>query len=238
MKMKKVFAALLAATMVVSSGTTALAAGSGSAAPAASSSSLGTAAEDAVTTPAGAGQSENTSSGSGSSAAVEAARATVKAAGAAINVAGSSVKTSIAGAYAAKGVQGVAVIDSLADVRASLGLKNGQTPYIMVFDTNAKRSPKAMACVDAAVEALGGEVAAVLNVDLGAKEKGKFITLSDGSAAMVVGLPKGADTSKSVSVVCVRPGGATTILEDKDSNPNTVTFDVAAGLGTYAIVLK
>ncbi len=238
MKMKKVFAALLAATMVVSSGTTVLAAGSGSAAPAASGSSSSVAEEEAVITPAGTSQSESTSSGTGSSAAVEAARAAVKAAGTAINVAGSSVKTSIAGAYAAKNVQGVAVIDSLANVKANLGLKNGQTPYIMVFDTNAKKSPKAMDCVNAAVEALGGEITAVLNVDLGAKEKGKFITLSNGSVAMVVGLPKGADTSRTASVVCVRPGGMTTILEDKDANPNTVTFDVAAGLGTYAIVLK
>ena len=237
MKMKKVFAAVLAATMVVSSGTTALAAGSGSAAPATRGSSAGAVTEETVTSPV-TGRSEDAGSGTGSSAAAEAVRATIKAAGAAINVAGSSVKTSIAGAYAAKGVQGVAVVDSLENVRASLGLKSGQTPYIMVFDTNAKRSPKAMECVDAAVNALGGEVVAALNVDLGAKEKGKFITLSSGSAAMVVGLPKGVDTSKSVSVVCVRPGGATTILEDKDANPNTVTFDVAAGLGTYAIVVK
>ncbi len=236
MKMKKAFAALLAATMVVSSGTTALAAGSGSAAPAASGSSSGTVAEEVIAPAAGTSQSDN--GGSGSSAAVEAVRAAVKAAGAAVNVAGSSVKTSIAGAYAAKGVQGVAVVDSLENVKASLGLKSGQTPYIMVFDTNAKRSPKAMACVDAAAAALGGEVAAVLNVDLGVKEKGRFITLSNGSAAMVVGLPKGVDTTKTVSVVCVRPGGTTTILEDKDANPNTVTFDVAAGLGTYAIVMK
>lgn len=236
MKMKKAFAALLAATMVVSSGTTALAAGSGSAAPAASGSSSGTVAEEVIAPAAGTSQSDN--GGSGSSAAVEAVRAAVKAAGAAVNVAGSSVKTSIAGAYAAKGVQGVAVVDFLENVKASLGLKSGQTPYIMVFDTNAKRSPKAMACVDAAAAALGGEVAAVLNVDLGAKEKGRFITLSNGSAAMVVGLPKGVDTTKTVSVVCVRPGGTTTILEDKDANPNTVTFDVAAGLGTYAIVMK
>ena len=236
MKMKKAFAALLAATMVVSSGTTALAAGSGRAAPAASGSSSGTVAEEVIAPAAGTSQSDN--GGSGSSAAVEAVRAAVKAAGAAVNVAGSSVKTSIAGAYAAKGVQGVAVVDSLENVKASLGLKSGQTPYIMVFDTNAKRSPKAMACVDAAAAALGGEVAAVLNVDLGAKEKGRFITLSNGSAAMVVGLPKGVDTTKTVSVVCVRPGGTTTILEDKDANPNTVTFDVAAGLGTYAIVMK
>lgn len=238
MKMKKVFAALMAAGMVMSSGMTALAAGSGSAAPAASGSSTGSVQEDIVYSEI-IGSSENTSSGTGGSSSASAAvLSTVKSAGTAISVAGSSVKTSIAGAYAAKKVQGAAVIDSMETVRANLGLKNGQTPYVMVFDTDARRSPKAMECVNAAVEALGGEVVAALNIDLGAKENGKFITLSNGSIAMVVGLPKGVDISRTASVICVRPGGRTTVLEDMDANPNTVTFKVEAGLGTYAIVVK
>ena len=32
--------------------------------------------------------------------------------------------------------------------------------------------------------------------------------------------------------------GVITILDDLDTNPKTVTFDVKAGLGTYAIVAK
>ena len=55
---------------------------------------------------------------------------------------------------------------------------------------------------------------------------------------MVVGLPKGVDTTKSISIICVRPGGKTTILEDTDTNPKTVTFELQAGLGTYAIVAQ
>ena len=158
--------------------------------------------------------------------------------GAEISVAGSKVKTSVAGAYAAKKVQGVAVTNSLADVRSKLKLSGNQTPYVMIFDTDVKKSSKAMDSINAAVTALGGgEIAATLNIDLGAKEKGRYVSLSDGSVGMVVGLPKGVDTSKVVSVVCVRPGGKTTILEDTDTNPATVTFEVQAGLGTYAIVV-
>lgn len=224
MKMKKTVAAILAATMVMSTGITVCAAGSGSAAP----------VEVEKTE-----SSSSSSSDSGSVAASAAVVSAAKASGAEISVAGSKVKTSIAGAYAAKKVQGVAVTSPLADVRSKLKLSGSQTPYVMIFDTDVKKSSKAMDSINAAVTALGGgEIAATLNIDLGAKEKGKYVSLSDGAVGMVVGLPKGVDTTKTVSVVCVRPGGKTTILEDTDTNPKTVTFEVQAGLGTYAIVVK
>ncbi|MDE7201581.1 MAG: hypothetical protein K2O91_06650 [Lachnospiraceae bacterium] len=217
MKMKQTIAAILAATMVMSTGLTVCAAGSGSAAPVSA-------------------EKTESSSDNGSTST---AAATVKASGAEVTVAGSKVKTSIAGAYAAQKVQGVAVVNSLADVKSKLNLSGSQTPYVMIFDTDVKKSSKAMDSVNAAITAMGGgEVAATLNIDLGAKEKGKYVSLSDGSVGMVVGLPKEVDTAKSVSVVCVRPGGKTTILEDTDTNPKTVTFEVQAGLGTYAIVTK
>ncbi|MDE7415479.1 MAG: hypothetical protein K2N44_04055 [Lachnospiraceae bacterium] len=217
MKMKKTIAAILAATMVMSTGLTVCAAGSGSAAPVSA-------------------EKTESASDSGNTSTVA---ATVKASGAEVAVAGSKVKTSIAGAYAAQKVQGVAVVNSLEDVRSKLNLSGNQTPYVMIFDTDVKKSSKAMDSVNAAITAMGGgEIAAALNIDLGAKEKGKYISLSDGSVGMVVGLPKDVDTAKSVSVVCVRPGGKTTILEDIDTNPKTVTFEVQAGLGTYAIVTK
>lgn len=137
-----------------------------------------------------------------------------------------------------KTVQGAAVTTPAADVRANLGLTAGQTPYIMVFDTNPKKSNLAVACVNAAAEALKGTTVATLNVDLAAKQNGRLVTLSKGSVGMVVGLPKNADTSKTYSIVCVQPGGVVTILEDKDASPATVTFEVKAGLGTYGIVAR
>ena len=200
MKIKKILAATLAATMVMATALTA------SAAATQSSGGAKTYAEKAT----------------------QEANATVK-------VGGVEVRTSVAGVYAAKKVQGVAVKTDLATVKASLGLKVGQTPKITVYDTDPKKSDKAMECVNAAAEAAGLDVVATLNVDLGAVEKGKWIALTDGSVAMAVGLPKEADTTKTYSIICVQPGGVVTMLEDIDTNPKTVTFDVKAGLGTYAL---
>lgn len=155
-----------------------------------------------------------------------------------VSVAGTTVRNTISGAIKVDTLQGAAVTTPLADVRASLGLTGNQTPYVIVFDTNAKKSNLAMNCVNAAAESLGGQVVAAINVTLGAKENGKLISLSNGSAGMVAGLPKNADTSKTYSIVCVQPGGVVTILNDQDSSPKTVTFAVQAGLGTYGIVAK
>lgn len=206
MKIKKILAATLAATMVMASALTVCAA--------------------------------STQSGGESYAPqTQAEKATVSA-NATVKVGGVEVKTSVAGVYAAEKVQGCAVKTDLATVKANLGLKAGQNPKIVVYDTDPKKSDKAMACVNAAAEAAGASVVATLNVDLGAVEKGKWVTLTDGSVAMGVGLPKGADTTKTYVVICVQPGGETTILEDLDTDPKTVTFNVKAGLGTYALAAK
>ena len=210
MKIKKILAATLAATMVMASALTVCATTTGS---------------------GGAGST----GGSGGSTTV--ATEEIKSANADIKVAGSNVKTTIAGGYAAKKVEGVAVKTAMNEVKTSLGLKEGQTPYVIVYDTDPEKSDKAMACVNAAAESISAQFVAAINVDLGAKENGKFVSLSDGSIAMVVGIPK-VDVTKTYSMVCVQPGGVVTILEDQDTNPKTITFEVKAGLGTYAIVAK
>lgn len=148
------------------------------------------------------------------------------------------MRTSVAGAYAAKSVQGMVVVTPLATVKANLGLTGSQVPAITIYDTDVKKSSKAMACINAAAEALGAKVVTALNIDLGAKEKGKWVKLASGSVALTAGLPKNADTSKTYSAVLVQPGGVITILEDQDTDPKTVTFEVKAGIGTYAIVAK
>lgn len=107
-----------------------------------------------------------------------------------------SVRTSVAGAYAAKSVQGTAVVTPLATVKASLGLTGAQKPAITIYDTDPKKSPAALASINAAASALGAEVLTSLNIDLGAKENGKWVRLSNGSVALSAGLPKGADPTK------------------------------------------
>lgn len=163
---------------------------------------------------------------------------TLRAADAPVTVAGMSVKTSVAGAYAARSVQGIAVVTSLSTVKANLGLTGSQQPAITIYDTDSKKSSKALASINAAADALGAKVVTSLNIDLGAKENGQWVTLSNGSVALTAGLPKDADTTKAYSAILVQPGGIITVFEDQDTNPKTVTFEVKAGIGTYAIAAK
>jgi hypothetical protein len=209
MKLKKVLAATLAATMVLASVVTASAA----------STAQNEGVQETVAPKTFAEQKSLS-------------------ANAVVSVAGTSVRTSLSGVYAASSVQGTAVTTDLATVKANLGLTGNQKPIIIIYDTDTKKSSKAMDSVNAAIEAIGGTYVTALNIDLGAKENGKWVTLSDGSVALATGLPKTADTTKTYSVVCVQPGGVTTILEDQDTNPKTVTFEVKAGLGTYALVAQ
>ena len=96
-----------------------------------------------------------------------------------------------------------------------------------------------MDSINAAAQALGANVITSLNVDLGAKKNGKFVSLKEGSIGMVVGIPKAAvDPTKTYTMICVQPGGAITILEDQDADPNTITFELKAGPAAYSIVAK
>ena len=245
MKSKKVLALALAATMMFASAFTVSAASGGSAGSVdvtVPSGSAGSAGSVDVTVPGGllGGSSESAaaeSSGGSSESATE-SFVTTPSAGSRVTVGGRAIQTTVGGVFAAKSVAGVAVITPVADLRASLGLSGSQTPHIVVFDTDAKKSNLAMNCVNAAAGTLGGTVVSTLNVELRAKENGKFVALSNGSAGLVIGLPKNADTSKTYSVICVQPGGVVTILQDQDDSPATVTFEVKAGLGTYGIVAR
>lgn len=228
---KKFLTVALVATMVMAS-TLTVAASGGSGGSSGSKSSSSSSSES--TSEAAGG---STYDGTGEASA-PAPSVPVYGANAAITVAGAAVRTTVAGAYDVKVLQGAAVTTPLADVKASLGLTGSQTPYIMVFDTDPKKSNLAMNCVNAAAESLGGQVVGAINVTLGAKENGRLVTLTNGSAGMVVGLPKNADPSKTYYVVRVQPGGVITILNDVDSSPATVTFDVSAGIGTYGIVAQ
>lgn len=221
-KVKRILAAVLAASMVMASALTVCASSGPS---------------DPGVSPSESSSSSSESTDPGTSAATFAETASKKA-DAPVRVAGMSVRTSIGGVYAAWNVQGVAVTTPASSLGASLGLTGSQKAAIIIYDTDQKKSYLAMESINAAAAAIGGSVVASLNIDLGAKENGKWVTLSSGSVGLVAGLPKGADTSKTYCAICVQPGGVVTVLEDQDTNPATVTFEVQAGLGTYAITAK
>lgn len=219
--MKKLLVATLIATMLMSSTLTVCAAD-------------GSGGSETPTTESSSSHHKNSSSNNSSSVKAD----EIKGTGASMSVGGSSITTSVAGVYSAKTIAGGAIITPLAEVAASLGLTDGQSPYVMMFDTDVTKSDKAMACINASAEAMGGTLVSTLNIDLGAKQAGNFMPLSNGSINMVAGLPATADMAKTYSIICVQPGGVITVFEDQDINPNTVTFEVKAGLGTYGIVAK
>ncbi len=149
------------------------------------------------------------------------------------------VKTSLRGVYLATCVNGVAISTSTANIASSYNLGAGETPYARVYNMDVKKSPLAAAAINQAAEALGAAVGPYINVELGFLKGGKFGLLpSDGAAiTMSFGIPKSfVQDGKTYAVICVRPGGAVTVLPNTSTNPNVVTFTTTGGQGAYAII--
>lgn len=149
------------------------------------------------------------------------------------------VKSTVQGVYIATSVNGTAITSSLAGIAGSYGLAAGEVPYARFSNMDAKKSNLAKAVIDNAAAALGATVGPCINIEIGKKAGGQFSLLSqDGENITIkVGIPKSfAQSGKTFAVICVRPGGAVTVLQDTDSNPDTITFDTTGGQGAYAIV--
>lgn len=156
-----------------------------------------------------------------------------------VSFGGKVLTTTISGAYMSKTVPGTVVITDKATLAAGYGLTGSEKPYVRVYDITAKNSPAAMASINAAAAAVGGNVVATVNMELGKLSAGKFALLAQGGApiSMVFGIPKNAvQPGFAYAMICVRPGGAIEILPDLDTDPNTVTFNTTGGLGAYAMI--
>lgn len=149
------------------------------------------------------------------------------------------IQTTTAGVYLATSVNGSVVSTSVAAIAEGYGLTGSEKPYAKFMNMDAKKSYLAAAAIDAAAQAKGAVVGPMLNIELGKMTAGKYSLLpSDGAAIRLsLGIPKNfAQAGATYAVVCVRPGGMVTILEDIDTNPNTVTFDTTGGAGAYAMI--
>lgn len=151
----------------------------------------------------------------------------------------SGTQSTTQGVYIASSVNGTAVTSGLQGITDSYNLGAGEVPYARFSNMDAKKSVLAMAAIDDTAAAIGATVGPCINVELGKKAAGKFSLLSqDGDKiAIKVGIPKTFKQAEAeFAVICVRPGGAVSVLEDTDSNPDTVTFETTGGQGAYAIV--
>lgn len=149
------------------------------------------------------------------------------------------VKTTTAGVYLATTVNGSVITTGTTAIAEGYGLTGSEKPYAKFFNLDVKKSNLAAAAINAAAEAKGAVVGPMLNIELGKMSAGKYSLLpSDGAAIRIsLGVPRNfAQAGVTCAVVCVRPGGAVTILEDIDTNPNTVTFDTTGGAGAYALI--
>lgn len=149
------------------------------------------------------------------------------------------VQTTVAGVYLATSVNGSAVASGFDAIKSGYGLTGSEKPYAKFFNLDVKKSPLAKAAIDLAAASQKATVGPMLNVELGKMTAGKYSLLpSDGAAIRLsFGIPQNfAQADKTYAVVCVRAGGAVSVLADTDSNPNTVTFDTTGGAGVYAII--
>ncbi len=149
------------------------------------------------------------------------------------------VKTATEGIYLANSVNGSIITTSVADIANGYGLTNKEKPYNKIYNLDPKKSSLAKASVDAAAAEQKAVVGPILNIELGKMNGGNYTLLpSDGPAIRIVlGIPENfAQSGKTYAVVCVRAGGAYTVLKDLDSVSDTITFDTTGGAGVYAII--
>lgn len=157
-----------------------------------------------------------------------------------VRVGGKLLTTTIRGAYMSKTIPGTIVLTDKTTLAAAYGLAAGEQPYVRIYDITEKKSPAAMASINAAAGAVGGTVVATVNMELGKLAGGKFSLLAQGGApiTMVFGIPQTAvRAGYAYAMICVRPGGVVEVLPDLDLDPNTVTFNTTGGLGAYAMIM-
>lgn len=212
-RMKKSLAVLLAVATVAGSSSTAFAASSST----------------TPTTPCEAASSvEAAASVTSSSVEVATVPTTSSAAG---------IKTTVAGAYLAKSVTGLAVTSSVADLKASLGLAANETPYLIAYDLTSKKNPASFAALDAAAASQNATVVAKFELDFAKRAGNKLTMLNGGKIPMLVGI-KVADfvAGANYAVICVTPGGAVSVIPAAVVASGALGFEAVAGQAAYAVV--
>lgn len=155
-----------------------------------------------------------------------------------VSFGGTVIKSTVAGVFIAPNVNGVAVTTPIETVNALFGLAADQKATVMVLEANAKNSPESYAVAQSAAANIRGNVVAMLNIEFGFRQNGRYTDLSDSTAKaeMAVGLPAAADTGKTYKVLTIKAGGAVTVSDDLDKDPNTVTIAFGGGKAAYALV--
>lgn len=148
------------------------------------------------------------------------------------------VKSEVAGAYLLQKDVAVAITSNAAAIAEGYAFAKGETPFAKVFDMDVKKSDKAKASLDGVALAYGGTNVAYIDMEIGKMSNGHYTLLPNGAGiAATFSIPKTAvEAGAKYAVVRVVAGGEFTLLEDTDSNPETVSFVTTGGKAAYSIV--
>lgn len=148
-------------------------------------------------------------------------------------------KSTVAGAYLANNIKGAAVSTSVADIKAGYGLTGSEYPYIMTFNVDAKKSPLVMSVFDAVAASQNAVVGPCVNVNFGKISGGKFALLPADGSAITMKFALKADfftPGMNYAVICVRPGGAFSIIPAMVDANGVVYFEMTGGQASYAVI--
>ena len=148
---------------------------------------------------------------------------------------GSVVKSSVAGNNKATVVSGIAVTAPANVVNSALGVKDGEKAYVTIADSNY--GPAAKASLENAAAALGAEIEAVLDINLGKlSADGKLETVANAGKLLEFKLaPKGTlKAGYEWAIVRVQAGGAVTVLPNWSSDASIIQF-YTDGSGVFGL---
>lgn len=186
-----------------------------------------------------AASNSNKGSSSSNTAASPAAAAEESAPEVVVSYNSAAGKSTVAGAYLANNIKGAAVATGVADIKAGYGLTGSENPYIMTFNVDAKKSPLVMNVFDAVAASQNAVVGPCVNVNFGKISGGKFALLPADGAAITMKFALKADfftPGMNYAVICVRPGGAFSIIPAIVDANGVVYFEMTGGQASYAVI--
>ena len=148
-------------------------------------------------------------------------------------------ETTITGVYLATEVDGCAVITDQEKIRQNYELTEKEELFAKFVNLNGVESPVSKKMLDLAAESQKAEVCAWLGIEIGKMVNGSYSLLSSKGAniGIMLGIPEsGKNEEQTYAMICVRKDGTVYILEDQDSDPDTITFSTTGGAGAYALI--
>lgn len=150
-------------------------------------------------------------------------------------IGGKTVKSTVSGSYKmGKTIKAAVFTQSVDGIKASAGLKSNEKPFARVYESDAKKSPKALESANGAAATLGLTLLTDKGVyiDLGKMTDGKFSSL-DSSVSTPVTVALSGDAANATTVIAVGPNGVIVVIEATNDGNGNVTFEALGGAYTY-----